>query len=208
MHQEPFTVAVSQRVDLIQARNEQRDALDQRLVKWLWQVGAITLPVPNMLKSQGALVSWISAIAPKAVLLSGGNNIGEYPERDSTEFFLLNYAFENNLPALGICRGMQMMAFASGGKLERVEDHAGTRHNIYFDPVRKDTHQLEVNSFHEYRLKDCPVDFKVIARASDGTIEAIKHKTRRWEGWMWHPERETTLLYRNINWAKSLFFGS
>jgi len=197
---------VSQRVDWISSRAEARDALDQRLVQWLWQVGVTPLQVPNALQSQGALVSWISTIAPKAVVLSGGNNIGDCSERDATETVLLNFAAQNNLPVLGICRGMQMMAVAAGASLERVEGHAGSRHTLRCDRLYKDSLPLEVNSFHEWRLKTCPVDFEMMAKSLDGTIEAIRHKTRSWEGWMWHPERENPFSDIDLRRAKSLFF--
>lgn len=48
-------------------------------------------------------------------LLSGGNDIGKIDERDKTERRLLDYASDRALPALGLCRGMQMMALWAGG---------------------------------------------------------------------------------------------
>ena len=47
--------------------------------------------------------------------------------------------------------------------------------------------------------------FKVIAHSLDGEIEAIKHKSLPWEGWMWHPEREEKFLKEDINRIKNLF---
>ena len=44
-------VAVSQRVDTYPKRNEQRDALDQRLTKLLISIGLLPIPVPNSLFS-------------------------------------------------------------------------------------------------------------------------------------------------------------
>ena len=41
-------------------------------------------------------------------------------ERDASDFLLMRYAIENDIPVLGICRGMQVMAVASGLRL--VED--------------------------------------------------------------------------------------
>jgi len=196
-------VVVSQRVDWVEARGEKRDALDQRLVDWLLQVGVLAVPVPNVLQGQGALVEWLTNIAPQAVVLSGGNDIGSCPERDATEMALLDYAGDHNLPLLGICRGMQMMAVSAGVNLERVECHAGSRHTLCCDPLYKDSLPLEVNSFHEWRLETCPVDFEVMAKSQDGTIEAMRHKTRPWEGWMWHPEREIPFNVVDIERARS-----
>ena len=205
MKENPFKALVSQQVDFIERRDEWRDALDQRLIQWLLRVGVMAVQVPNALEPHGVLDSWISAIAPKAVVLSGGNDIGHCSKRDATETVLLNYAAEHNLPVLGICRGMQMMAVNAGASLQRVDGHAGSRHNLSCDPFHKGSLPLEVNSFHRWALKNCPVGFEVMAH-SEGTIEAFRHQTRSWEGWMWHPERENTFSDVDLTRAKNLFF--
>jgi putative glutamine amidotransferase len=41
------------------------------------------------------------------------------PDRDHTELALVRAAIEADLPLLGICRGMQVMAVAEGGRLEQ-----------------------------------------------------------------------------------------
>ena len=46
-----------------------------------------------------------------------------------------------------------------------------------------------VNSFHHQALDKVADDFKVVARASDGVVEAIEHKTYKFlVGVQWHPE--------------------
>ncbi len=76
-------VGVSQRVDTLPDRNETRDALDQRLVKWITSCGFIPVPVPNTL--QGCIHNWLMNLQPAALILSGGNNIGQHPDRDESE---------------------------------------------------------------------------------------------------------------------------
>ena len=39
----------------------------------------------------------------------------------------------------------------------------------------------------------------------DGFIEAIAHRYLPWEGWMWHPERETPFLEQDTRRIKALF---
>lgn len=189
-----FKVAVSQRVDVWADRGERRDALDQRLCQWLMAAGCIPMPVPNALianhdEEWPELQSWLLAVKPDAVLLSGGNDIGEAPERDNTERYLLAYAKELALPALGICRGMQMMAVWAGGSLAPVSGHVRIRHRLQA-AANSGEWPDEINSFHNFALADCPNGFMVTARAEDGAIEAMHHETLPWEGWMWHPERE------------------
>lgn len=200
-------VAVSQRVDFYQNRGEVRDALDQRLDCFLSDAGHIPVPVPNRLLMNnsngdlfaGRLVEWLERISPQAVVLSGGNNLEEFPERDTTECLLLDYALRGRLPVLGICRGMQMLASWSGAKLERVDGHVRTRHKLQGE------FNHEVNSYHELSIRGCPSEFRVIATSEDGNIEAIRHNSLPWEGWMWHPEREATFCEADILRLNNLF---
>jgi len=185
----PPVIAVSQRVDRVHARSENRDALDQRLADWLLELGGLPVPVPNALGAE--LPRWLAALCPVAVVLSGGNDIGDSKERDYTEAQLIEYASRVGLPLLGICRGMQMLAHYAGGcVLVPVADHAGKRHALLGAAARIGTLPAEVDSYHNLGLITCPPSYEVLATAADGSIEAMRHGVRHWEGWMWHPERE------------------
>lgn len=197
-------IAISQRVDHLPARAETRDALDQRLNGWVAALGALAVPVPNTLGDD--LPHWLDAIRPNALLLSGGNDIGDSPGRDRTETALLQHAGLAGLPVLGICRGMQMMAHRSGGELVQLSGHAGKRHALLGDQITSGELPVEVNSFHNWGLAACPQDYAVLATAPDGSIEAMRHRTLPWEGWMWHPEREAPFAREDIARARLLFF--
>jgi N5-(cytidine 5'-diphosphoramidyl)-L-glutamine hydrolase len=199
-------VAMSQGVTVYPDRNERRDTLDQRLSAFLSSVGYLPVPVPNGLVSAAdghsgldPVSAWMAGINAHALVLSGGNDIGSCQERDLTESRLLNYAKANRLPALGICRGMQMMGAWCGVKLKPVTGHVRTRHALRGDVSGN------VNSFHDLALANCPPDFVVIARSEDDSIEAIRHTSQLWEGWMWHPEREETFAAGDLQRLKMLF---
>lgn len=200
-------VAVSQRVDVCPIKNETRDALDQRLSTFLLTVGFMPVPIPNALstayldgqRSGLALHDWFATVKPSAIVLSGGNDIGQYSERDLTEETLLNHLSEHRTPLLGICRGMQMMAHWAGTEVYRVHGHIRTRHKL------SGKIEGEANSYHHFALKNCPDDFEVLARSEDGEIEAISHRHLPWEGWMWHPEREEKFSTRDTQRIRSLF---
>src|SRR6201989_1116282 len=78
-----------------------------------------------------------------ALLLAGGVDYGEAPERDAFETALARRAMERDLPLLGVCRGMQLMNVARGGTLlEHLpdvvghDDHRAVPGAVGDDPVR------------------------------------------------------------------------
>ena len=192
-------VAISQRVDQIADRDERRDALDQQLVAFLVAAGYLPVPLPNVL-GDGAN-EWLTAIQPKAIVLSGGNDVGLCPDRDATEREMLSYAKNQQLPVLGVCRGMQTMANWSGAELKSVQGHIKSRHRLSGEITG------EVNSYHAFSLASCPEGFEVLARSEDGEIEAIRHRSLLWEGWMWHPEREEDFAAHDLQRIRVVFGG-
>jgi len=181
-------VGVSQRGDHWVDRDETRDAVDRRLILWLASAGFVPVPIPNSLPPS-RLQTWLSTIQPGAILLSGGNDLGEDPARDATEAILLSYAQDHHLPVLALCRGMLMMADWLGGEISRIAGHVRTRHQLH--ATQGANWPQTVNSFHNWTVASCPTSVEVIARAlDDNAIEAIRHRYLPWQGWMWHPERE------------------
>ena len=184
--------------------------LDHRLIQWAVACSLLPYPVPNELLSTEAtgfrkgtvpLVAWLDTLEPAALILSGGSDLGSFPNRDNTEMLMLDWAANRRIPVLGICRGMQMLAHHAGVKLSPVKNHVGHRHYLNGD---KEGWPGSVNSYHNMAIADCPKDYKRTAIADDGTIEAIKSTSLPWEGWMWHPERENPFSLRDIQRFKSL----
>ena len=191
-------ICVSQRVEILPERNEVRDSIDQRLISFLSKSGGTVVPVPNFAHSEMEIENWLNNIRPRAIVLSGGDDIGEHPSRDHVEERLLNYGSQHSLPLLGICRGMQMMGVWGGVALKPVRGHVATNHQLTGEL------DVKVNSYHNYSLMAVPDKFKAIAYSEDGEIEAIQHTTLPWEGWMWHPERETYFSEADIKRFRSL----
>jgi putative glutamine amidotransferase len=197
-------VAVSQRVDAYPDLGEWRDALDQRLGDFLLKAGYLLVPVPNILstvvpENEEVLTQWLACVMPSAIVLSGGNDVGSVKARDRTEVSLLRYAEVEQIPVLGICRGMQMMVVHAEGELHAVTGHVRTRHVLHGEIAR------DVNSYHDFALTACPSGYVVLARSGDDEIEAIRHRSLPWEGWMWHPEREIDFHPDDIARIRMLF---
>ena len=119
-----------------------------------------------------------------------------------SEVFILDYAFQRKLPVLGICRGMQNLVLRESQELELVEGHVATRHKLFGNGDIKVP--KEVNSFHKLGIFSCPKNYNVMAFAEDHSIEAIVHNHMPWEGWMWHPERETRFNFFELERFRSL----
>lgn len=194
-------IAVSQRREFIESRRTWGDFYDFQLQDWLNELPVIAVPVPNRLGDK--LEHWLQKVSPDGFLLSGGEDLGEFLERDNTESVILEFARARHLPVLGICRGMQMLARSEGVPIVRISNHVGGEHPLISDSL------LEwpeiVNSFHANTIEYCPQGYQITARHPDGSIEAIANSQLGWEGWMWHPERRAKFSEREIRRARALY---
>lgn len=157
-----------------------------------------------------------------ALILSGGGDInplylgeeplrelgGINPVRDWHELMLVRLAANRQIPILGICRGLQVMTAALGGRLyqdiykeasatlKHSQDtgrHVAT-HTVHIASESLlhrifGTEVLPVNSFHHQAVREAAQGFVVSARSADGLIEAVEstqHKSMI--GVQWHPE--------------------
>lgn len=184
-------ILISQRIDVVQGRNEERDALDVRWAELLFSLGFLPIPVCSALADQP---DYLVQLQPDAIILSGGNDIGQAPTRDRLETKLLDYAKAQQLPVLGVCRGMQMLNHYLGGSLVTVSGHVATRHALQGAWAQQYGYQ-QVNSYHNQAFTQATLaaDLKVLATSSDGVIEAVACSHLPWLGIMWHPEREAHL---------------
>jgi putative glutamine amidotransferase len=143
------------------------------------------------------------------LLLAGGADIGELPERDDFEIALGLAAMERDLPLLGVCRGMQVMNVARGGTLlEHVpdlvghEDHRRVPGAFGDHDVRLSDGSLAARaagrlthptkSHHHQGVDRIGDGFEVTGWATvDDLPEAMEDRSRRFAlGVQWHPEAD------------------
>lgn len=135
---------------------------------------------------------------PDGIILTGGNDLGEAPERDGTERFLIRYAVGNRVPLLGVCRGMQMVLHEFGIPLQRVEGHVRVEHPL--------SNGDRVNSFHGWGAVECRPPLIPEAWSEDGVLEAVRHGEYAWiRGIMWHPERYHPMRENDREFIKEVF---
>lgn len=127
------------------------------------------------------------------ILLTGGDDIGPL------DFYLIEYAIENNLKLLGICQGMQSMAlYGSTDKLISINNSNHSRNDNYVHQVNLSDGKLKrllgkeclfVNSHHLQTVKSS-YNFVVTGYSDDGLIEALESDNDIFQiGVQWHPER-------------------
>lgn len=126
------------------------------------------------------------------------------PKADQFELDLIRQGSTNNLPILGICRGMQLINIAFGGEL--IQDigaglHSGTVDNSVMvshpvtltlgsrlQSIYSDC-EITIRSGHHQAVSRVGEGLTVTARAADGVVEAIEANEKNWiVGVQWHPE--------------------
>lgn len=156
-----------------------------------------------------------------AVLLTGGGDFnplwnGDEPvpglhninrERDLPELLLTRFAYDRQMPLLGICRGIQTLAIALDGhvvqdmphteqllKHSQDADREEPTHSVSIFPQTTlhsiyNADRIYVNSFHHQAIDVPGSRLRTSAKAPDGTIEAIESSEHKAVlGVQWHPE--------------------
>ena len=123
------------------------------------------------------------------------------PDRDRIDLAVARACVERDRPALAICRGIQVLNVALGGTLtQHIDDHMVVEqfnekvHGITIDSSSRlagilDTDTYWSNSLHHQCIAEPGPAARVVARADDGTIEAIEVASAPHVlGVQWHPE--------------------
>jgi putative glutamine amidotransferase len=134
------------------------------------------------------------------------------PDRERTDFALLEHSLTEQKPLLAICFGIQSLnVFLSGTLIQDIPSDLGTSvthdydsdkgepeafHSVRIEPESRlaqmaGANDARVNSSHHQSILKPGRNLRVVSRAPDGVIEAVE-----WTGdsnWImgvqWHPER-------------------
>ena len=217
-----INILVSQSFYFMTQRNEARDFIDIRLVKFLNKCNLNVIPVPNSLANLKGLLKMKYI---KGVVLSGGNDIFYdnlkkkdlkknkklRENRNLVEKKIYLFAKSRNIPIVGICRGFQFLNIQSGGKIKKINKHVATKHKIMILKEKKyqDFKKLlnkNVNSFHNYGINKYQLakNFYPLALSQNYVEAAISLKNKQF-GIMWHPEREKIFNQKDIKIFRKFF---
>jgi putative glutamine amidotransferase len=206
--------------------------LNQPYVSAIHEAGGVPIIIPVGLEARypNKILSVIDGL-----LLPGGgdvdpNSYGDSPHeklgwvdprRDHTEIDIFTLVFNQNLPILGICRGLHLMNVALDGTLYQdisSQMRMSLNHNPEY-PKSEASHTVDlepgtrlhkivgtgniwVNSSHHQAVKLHGKGLVVNAKAQDGVTEGLEHPGRKWcIGVQWHPE----LYWRNDREMAKLF---
>lgn len=174
------------------------------------------------------------------LILSGGDDvdplrIGEEPHpncgqiiplRDEIELGCAQYALENEIPTLGICRGLQVMAITCkcpiiqdiGSQWQTPIKHKQQAprwyptHHVRIDQKSKlhkiyMADEILVNSFHHQSVHGSCNQFMAVGFSHDDIIEAMEHETHPFYiGVQWHPEN-MAVYNQAVSQQRQLFEG-
>ena len=205
-------IGITQRVDEISSYKERRDSLDQNWADLFCQLEMLPLPLANI--NTCFVEALLSELRLDGILFSGGNSLAylesdnpnNTPERDRFELALLECAIKNQIPVVGVCRGMQLINHYFGGGFQKVEGHIATEHELL--RVNKSFEFPEkVNSYHGWGIPSDNLGAELIPLATDahGNIEAFRHKEHKVYGIMWHPERDLASDQKNTQLLKRFY---
>jgi len=124
------------------------------------------------------------------IIFQGGDYYTEYEKK------YLKYTYDNDIPTLGICLGMQHMAMLFDAKEYNINNHKEKNkkyvHKIIIDKNSKlysiiKKEEILVNSRHTSAIKDTKL--YISGTSEDGIIESIEDNSKKFFiGLQWHPE--------------------
>ena len=189
--------------------------------KSVLKAGGVPVIIPPLADTD-AIINTLESI--DGLILSGGGDYDpryadEEPdpklgdineERDLPELFITRLAYNRQIPMLGICRGIQTLAMALGGRVKQditdiatinhsqKEERSIATHNVIIEKdsiisqlytLTAEHSTLPVNSFHHQAVCDSGDKFRVVAKSEDGIIEAMESREfKSIIGVQWHPE--------------------
>ena len=177
------------------------DVLEAAYVEFYESMGIRLLPVSNFTKDFDAVVDQQFDL----LIVTGGgtlhprhylepHNAELQPRRDAMEEQLIMYCVHNNIPVIGVCRGMQHINALFGGKISysarfKVPRPRGVDHLARI--VNTDRY-VKINNFHSdcvYLENMSTMFYPIVVDEENESVEAFVSPAMSILAFQWHPER-------------------
>lgn len=150
------------------------------------------LGVYSELHSHKTTVEKIKEMNPKGIILSGG----PHSVYDKNQFRVDSDIFSLDIPVLGICYGMQLMAINFDGEVEQVADRTygeveidlSDETGLFQDTMKQQTVWMSQGD----RVVEPPVNFRIDATGESTPVAAMSHEDKKLYGLQFHPEVSDT----------------
>jgi len=156
-------------------------------------------------KMDGLLITGGIDIDPQTFHTPNHHSIHKTDQlRDAMELYLLQRAYSENIPIMGICRGMQLINLFMGGTIHpHIPDiHLEFTHPNSLFPSNKltiipktrlhktlRTNTLKVNALHHQTLNKLGKGLTIAAKDKNALIQAVESSNEHFVlGVQWHPE--------------------
>ena len=216
MNKSEINILITQRHSMNQY-GDWIDSLENNYIKYFEKFGIKLFLISNATKN---IDSIFQKLKPDGVILSGGgdvnpelyngkkkSNLSISKERDEIETKIIKISIANNIPILGICRGMQFINVFFGGKIvqdiskiDSLKKHISPgNHNIrilskeLIDCLKRKSMYTNVNSYHNSGVLDSLLgkDLKPFALVDEiNLVEGLFHQYYPIAAVEWHPERD------------------
>ncbi len=196
--------------------NRPHYALRRAYFDAVWQAGGLPFALPYLPEAGGAYLETMDALVfpggfypfPKSVYGEAAPADEAIHPRHAFEVDFMRAAHERDMPTLGICAGMQVMAVLDGATLypDLKSDPGSPVDHLNGKPAEQTAHgvrlkagsqlrriigrdEIQVNTAHNEAVRKRPGRLLCNAVSEDGLVEGVEDAGRAfWIGVQWHPE--------------------
>ena len=201
-------IGITQRIIKEPKHGEHRDELSHDWVDYFTNnfPKALLIPIPNFTILDD---DWFENLNLDLLILSNGNDLGEFSRRDKLERHAIEFAVNNSIPIIGFCRGFQIINEYYGGRLTSnieasiEQKHVSIEHEVqivnekYIQMLEKKS--IKVNSYHNHGVlvDGLSSSLQAFAISEGSVVEGFFHEELPIIGIQWHPERPNNCQLEN-----------
>lgn len=137
-----------------------------------------------------ATLERIKSCEPGAIILSGGPSSVYDSDAPELPAGFVEYQAAEKVPVLGVCYGMQLLARALGGEVEKAKVREYGRMIVNGTPGSALGLASEFQAWmsHGDETKKVPPGFGLVAKSSSGSFAAMENPAAKIYGLQFHPE--------------------